>query len=176
MFHKILVALNGSDSSKQVFDKAVALAQATHAHLMLLHVLTPFDEGYPTPIFPGADGVYPMMHQEAMEHYMKQLEIYEKKGLELLRSLTAQAVAVGVRAEFNQAIGSPGQAICSLAGSWGADLILMGRRGRTGISELLLGSVSNYVTHHATCSVLIVQGKDNRYGEVTQENQIAVGQ
>jgi hypothetical protein len=52
----------------------------------------------------------------------------------------------------------------------------MGRRGRTGISELLLGSVSNYVTHHATCSVLIVQGKDNRYGEVTKENQVAVSQ
>jgi nucleotide-binding universal stress UspA family protein len=33
----------------------------------------------------------------------------------------------------------------------------MGRRGRTGLSELFLGSVSNYVTHHAPCSVLTLK-------------------
>ena len=35
---------------------------------------------------------------------------------------------------------------------------MVGSHGRTGIRELLLGSVSNYVLHHALCSVLVVQG------------------
>lgn len=34
----------------------------------------------------------------------------------------------------------------------------MGRRGHKGLSEILLGSVSNYVVHHAPCSVLVLQG------------------
>ncbi len=44
-----------------------------------------------------------------------------------------------------------------MARNCGADVIVMGRRGHSGLSELILGSVSNYVLHHAPCSVLIVQ-------------------
>ena len=51
--------------------------------------------------------------------------------------------------------------ICNAAISWQADLIIMGRRGRTGLSELFLGSVSNYVLHHAPCAVLVVQHSVN---------------
>ncbi|MEA5469202.1 universal stress protein [Spirulina sp. 06S082] len=43
--------------------------------------------------------------------------------------------------------------------SWQADLIAIGRCGHSGLTELFLGSVSNYVLYHAFCSVLIVQGK-----------------
>ncbi|MEO0350033.1 MAG: universal stress protein, partial [Cyanobacteria bacterium P01_A01_bin.15] len=52
---------------------------------------------------------------------------------------------------------------------WNADLIMMGRRGRSGFSELLLGSVSNYVMHHAPCSVLTVQGVLQPVAAVTAE-------
>ena len=45
-------------------------------------------------------------------------------------------------------------------------LIMVGNRGRSGRTEFLLGSVSNYVMHHATSSVLIVQGTNT-------ENQAA---
>ena len=46
--------------------------------------------------------------------------------------------------------------ICELAKFWNADLIIMGRRGRSGLAEVFLGSESNYVLHHAPCSVQIV--------------------
>jgi nucleotide-binding universal stress UspA family protein len=47
-----------------------------------------------------------------------------------------------------------------MAKSWQADLIVLGRRGLKGISEIFLGSVSNYIVHQALCSVLIVQHQD----------------
>lgn len=46
MLNRILVAIDNSSSSQQVFDEAVCLAKATDANLMLLHVLSPLDEQY----------------------------------------------------------------------------------------------------------------------------------
>ena len=74
-----------------------------------------------------------------------------------LRSCCHEAMARGISTEFDLKIGDAGSAICDLAKGWEADLIVIGRRGRTGLSELLLGSVSNYVLHHAPCSVLVIQ-------------------
>ncbi|MGA7934086.1 MAG: universal stress protein, partial [Kovacikia sp.] len=82
----------------------------------------------------------------------------EQEGLKLLQSYTEKATAAGVPTEFTQNAGNPGRKICDMVQTWGADLIILGRRGRSGLNELLLGSVSNYVLHHATCSVLTVQG------------------
>ncbi len=44
-----------------------------------------------------------------------------------------------------------------MARAWSADLILVGSRGLKGLKEMFLGSVGNYVTHHAPCSALIVR-------------------
>ncbi|MEL7079709.1 MAG: universal stress protein, partial [Cyanobacteria bacterium J06582_2] len=62
-----------------------------------------------------------------------------------------------IHSEFIQLSGNPGRSICELANTWSADLILVGSRGLKGIKEMFLGSVSNYVTHHAPCSVLIIR-------------------
>ncbi|MEL6910326.1 MAG: universal stress protein [Cyanobacteria bacterium J06629_2] len=47
--------------------------------------------------------------------------------------------------------------ICEFAHSCQADVIAIGRRGHSGLQEMFLGSVSNYVVHHAPCSILLVQ-------------------
>jgi nucleotide-binding universal stress UspA family protein len=159
MVNKILVAVDKSEMSKQVFGEAVALAKAINASIMLLHVLSPLDEGYPTPVYPGVDNLYSSMHEEAIRAYTNEWKTFEQEGWELLRSLNSEALAAGVVTEYTQMIGDSGHTICDLARSWNADLIIMGRRGRSGLSELFLGSVSNYVLHHAPCSVLAVQGK-----------------
>lgn len=159
MFKRILVALDGSKMGEAVFAQGVALAKAMDSRLMLLHVLSPFDEDYPNPVFPGADSTYPSIHTEAVKQYMQQWEAYEREGLEMLRSRGAEATSVGVVTDFTQNTGDPSRVICDMARNWDADLIILGRRGRTGLSELILGSVSNYVVHHAPCSVLTVQGQ-----------------
>ena len=74
-----------------------------------------------------------------------------------MQSLTEEATKAGVKTEFKQTVGYPGRNICELAQTWSAELILVGSRGLTGLKEMFLGSVSNYVTHHAPCSVLIVR-------------------
>jgi nucleotide-binding universal stress UspA family protein len=125
---------------------------------MLLHVLSPIDDGYPTPVYPGPDSVYPGLHEEAIKAYAQQWEVYERQGLNFLQNLVTEVTEVGVLVEFTQTPGDPGNKICALAETWEADLIILGRRGHTGLKEFFLGSISNYVLHHAPCSVLTIQG------------------
>lgn len=160
MFHKILAAIDRSKIGKRVFEEALDLAQTNGASLMLLHVLCPDEEGCPdmsvlynmNPYQAGAGS-------EQVEQYQKQWEAFANKGLNLLQSHSAVATAAGVSTECAQNPGSPGRTICETACTWDADLIVMGRRGLSGMNEVFLGSVSNYVIHHAPCSVLTVQSQ-----------------
>jgi nucleotide-binding universal stress UspA family protein len=157
MLQKILVAIDRSEMNQQVFDEALLLAKSTESSLMLLHVLYPFDKGYPHPMYPSADA-YPSLYDEAIKSYTEQLQQFEHEGVEFLRSLAQKAIDLGIPTEPVQTPGDPGKTLCEIAKSWNADVIMMGRRGRSGLSEILLGSVSNYVLHHAPCSMMIVQG------------------
>jgi nucleotide-binding universal stress UspA family protein len=156
MFKKILVALDRSERGQQVFEEALGLAKSTQASLMLLHVLSPEEEGSPyLPMLSNFD-YYPGLSSQSFELYQKQWDAFKNEGIKMLQSFCAQANTAGVTTEFTQNIGNPGRIICDLAYSYGADLIVMGRRGRSGLTELFLGSVSNYVLHHAPCSVHVV--------------------
>jgi nucleotide-binding universal stress UspA family protein len=93
---------------------------------------------------------------QKMQHESFQAEVQAvKKEFQTYRQ---KAEAQGIEAEFRYDLGSAESLICQLAAEWQSDLIVLGRRGRRGLKEILLGSVSTYVTHHATCSVLVVQG------------------
>lgn len=171
MFDRILVAMDTSAIGKDVFEEALCLAKVSNARLMLLHVLSGEAEGSASvPIFPTM-GYYPGVSDRTLELYQQQWQEMEKYGLELLRSYTSQANTAGITAEFHQCAGSPGRIICKTARDWKADLIVIGRRGLSGLSELLLGSVSNHVLHHAPCSVLTVQHCANLNLEVAQQEQ-----
>jgi nucleotide-binding universal stress UspA family protein len=172
MIHKMLVALDNSKGATKVFEQALALAQATGAGMMLFHVLSNEDEGSPQMPTLTMREFYPLDGQ-LFEAYQKQWQIYQENGLAMLRSYTEQATATGVPTEFTQNSGSPGRAVCQMAKTWGADLIVMGHHGRSGLNELLLGSVSNYVMHHAPCSVLKIHHQLCQVPEVTPEPQIA---
>ncbi len=158
MFHKILVAVDLSKNSDKVFDEAFALAKAMGTRLMLLHVLSGEEKDYPTLPMVTVVEYYPL-NEIMFEDYQKKWLTYETKGLDLLRSYADRATAEGIDTEFTQNSGNPGPVICATAQNWGADLIVIGRRGHSGLSELILGSVSNYVLHHARCSVFTVQGQ-----------------
>ncbi|MBE9251173.1 universal stress protein [Dolichospermum sp. LEGE 00240] len=164
MFNKILVAVDRSEMSIKVFEQALSLAKITSANLMLLHVLSQEEEGSPEAlVFPNID-YYPGWNEQSFKLYQEHWEKFKNEGLQMLQSWSAQANTSGVNTEFTQNTGSPGRMICELATDWNADLIIMGRRGRSGLAEFFLGSVSNYVLHHAPCSVQIVHVPINSPG------------
>jgi nucleotide-binding universal stress UspA family protein len=63
---------------------------------------------------------------------------------------------MGIPTKSKCQIGHPEPLIRDLAKDWNADLIVMGRRGLSSLTEVFLSSVSNYILHHASCSILIV--------------------
>ncbi|MBF2016669.1 MAG: universal stress protein [Rivularia sp. T60_A2020_040] len=158
MFKKILVAIDDGETNQHILDEAISLALAADAQLILTHVVLPFNEIYPDPGYIAAHGYHPTVHGEtAISYHMQKLQALEQQGMELLQSFANKAETNGVKTEFIQATGSPGYMICNVARSREVDLIIVGRHGRTGLSEFFLGSVSNYVLHHAPCSVLTIQ-------------------
>lgn len=176
MFDKILVAIDLSDMSSIVFEEAMAIAQNhaqnQNAQLMILHVLSPVEEGYPDiPIYPGIESYYPTLYNEASKAYLDRVQSFAERALKFVQQLSERAIAQNIPTEYSQNAGDPGRTICKMARNWDADLIVMGRRGRTGLSEMLLGSVSNYVLHHAPCSVLTVQGISRSQPQTESELQ-----
>ena len=155
MFEKILVAIDFSSESSDVFETAVFIAKTTRASLMLLHVL-PIED---------------LMGKAVRKVYEKEWQRFLQQRLEFLRSLVREATTVGVKAEFTIFWGIPGRDICAVSQIWSADSIVVGSRGRTGIKEVFLGSVSNYVTHHAPCSVLIVRKTANPNSQSSQSDR-----
>ncbi|MCC0179732.1 universal stress protein [Waterburya agarophytonicola K14] len=182
MINKIFIAVDRSRHNRFVFDTAVSLAQTTRADLMLLHILSRKEPEHPTvPTYTH----YPIVEEINYERYQQEYAKYEQHGIEFLENITKEAmsstssaIAAGVSTEFTQLAGNRGRMICELANNWSADLILVGSRGLKGLKEifLFLGSVSNYVTHHAPCSVLIVRQpvdlKSAQTSIETEKNQL----
>ena len=158
VFQKILVALDRSPNAPAVFEEGLNLAHKQGSQLMLFYCLNWEKEEKVSP-FLGigtlADvnlyGTLQKLRQESLQRDLEQVRDW-------LRDLCREAKSKGVQAELDCRVGFPSQWICDRAENWGADVIVIGRRGHRGLSELLLGSVSNYVVHHAPCSVLVVQG------------------
>lgn len=149
---KILVALDRSPQAPFVFAHALKLVQREESSLMILHALEWEHESglYGHSIATLADvDAYGTFQHLAQQRLQEEID----KARDWLWTYYQQASAQGITTEYDCMLGKPNQRICDVARSWNADL-----SGRRGLSEIFLGSVSNSVLHHASCSVLIVQG------------------
>jgi nucleotide-binding universal stress UspA family protein len=155
MFHKILAAIDGSDASHDVFKTALDIAKADKSNLLILHILSFEEQNNLSISMPTGLEYFQATDSDRLKIYLEKWQTYEQQSLDLLKSLADRATASGVITEFHQIPGSPGRQICEFAQSADVDLIVMGHRGISGLNELLIGSVSNYVLHHAPCSVLM---------------------
>jgi nucleotide-binding universal stress UspA family protein len=154
MFEKILLAIGDSSESELVLGAGLNLAEKFGAKILLLHVLNP---STPTGFSPLVGGMFPIVNDVAIDQYIKEWKEYEKRGTERLQSHARQAKDRGIEAEISQNFGDAGRIICEVAKSWSADAIVMGRNQKSMLSEVFLGSTSNYVLHHAPCSVVVIQ-------------------
>lgn len=158
MFNKLLVAIDMSEMAKDVYSTALSLAIKHNANLILLHVLSHEEDYSPLPIPSNINEIYPATGNDlTLETWRKQWVDFEHEGLEMLKKRADEATRAGIQVEYQQIYGNAARSICKLAETSHVDLIIIGRRGKSGLGELFLGSVSNYVLHHAPCSVLIVQ-------------------
>jgi len=137
-FRKILVAIDQSPLTSIVLEQALEFALEDGAKLLAFHCI---NSGTLSDLPPH---IY--------------FEAETEKAQEWLRPYCQKATDQGIPVEYVVEVGKPGPSICDLAERWGADLIILGRRNQTGLTRLLLGSVSNHVVHHAPCSVLVLHG------------------
>jgi nucleotide-binding universal stress UspA family protein len=156
VFKKILVAIDRSPQAQVVLEQALELAQKEESTLMVFHCVSwelvaqaqPF---IGTLVDVDMSGTFQRLQRERVQKNIEQARDW-------LATCCQQATSKDIPTEFDCKTGDPNLKICELAKAWGADLIVVGRRGHKGLSEMLLGSVSNYVVHNAPCSVLVVQG------------------
>lgn len=157
-FKKILVAIDYSEQTPAVFEQAIDVAAKHGAKLIVFHGIQVEGIGDVAPVLGtgvGLDVVAGRTLQQ-MQHEMLDEEVDRVK--KELASYSQQAIDREIETESKYELGDPGALICESAKTWEVDLIILGRRGRNALAEMFLGSVSNYVMHHAPCSVLVVQG------------------
>lgn len=143
----ILVPCDFSASSEHALRWAVGLAEAWGAKLVVLHVI---------PVFFTVEDL-PAQFLVGLPQLKIALFRKTKTRLEECATRNAKdAVAVDLRV----AMGDAWWEICQAAEREAADLIIMGSRGNTGVTDLALGSVAERVVRHAPCSVLVVRLPD----------------
>ena len=154
MFEKILIAIGNSAESQIILGSGLTLAEKFGAKVLLLHVMSSLTL---TSFSPLVGGMFPSVNDMAIEQYTKEWKESERQGLEQLQAYAAQAKERKTDVEISQNLGDAGRMICEVAKSWSADAIVMGRNQKSMLSEIWLGSTSNYVLHHAPCSTLVIQ-------------------
>ncbi len=157
MLQKILIAIGDSPESEKVLEAGLMLAEKFGAEISILHVLNLLRSGFDPGGNPFIGANYPMMTDLAIQQYQRELQESEKLGMERLQSSAKQANERNITAEIFQTTGDPGRTICDLAKKSAADIIVIGRHQQSVLSEIFLGSTSNYVLHHAPCSVMVIQ-------------------
>jgi nucleotide-binding universal stress UspA family protein len=146
-FPKILVCTDGSPDSEGAISAALQMAKTTGSTVFLLEVLI-FLAGYelqsPDTLAP------PLVNLELMQ-------VQETAARERLETWKAEAAKEGVTLEPRVLTASSAyEGILETAGAIQPDLIIMGRHGYTGLTRLLMGSVTARVIGHRPCHVLVV--------------------
>ena len=137
-FNRIILAVDGSDGSKRAVKKALHLAKKTGVDVTAIHVMEPY--------LPLSDLNY---------SYPDILEITKKFGKDILDKVKKQGSEHGVNVKTKLVEGIPDDQIIKEAKK--DDLIIMGCKGRTALSRILVGSVCEKVLHHSKSPVMMIR-------------------
>jgi len=139
---KILITIDGSESSKAALLEGKKLAELMKSEVLLLYV-----EKHNKVEGPFVDVSVLVDVHEDLEEIGKQVI---NDGLEVFKNYSG---SVKAKTEF----GDPGEVIIEIAEKEKVNLIIMGSRGLSRINRFYLGSVSNKVLNDAHISVLIIK-------------------
>jgi len=156
LFKKILVALDGSESSQRATQAALELAEKLKTELVVLHAISPPTSYYHTTIASPTGMSLPAPSQHEIDAYYA----YARKvalGIVGETESKAKKQGIHVKTEIPEAVSSVVETIINHAAKENVDLIVVGTRGLGGFKKLLLGSVSSGIVSHAQCPVLVVR-------------------
>jgi nucleotide-binding universal stress UspA family protein len=143
MFRSILVAVDGSRESDKAVDIATDMALKLGAKIVFLHVVNVPDVGQ----VPLASGNIEKTLRGALT----------ETGKKVLEKATEVARRKGVSATQKISEGNPAMTIVKEASNLGADLIVMGSKGATGVERILLGSTAEKVLRWSSVPVLVAK-------------------
>jgi len=138
-FKRILVAIDGSESSDRALAKAIELAQLAHATLTALAI-----EG-PLPAYAATIG--------EVDEVKREKDLFFNA---LAATAKEQAERAGIDIDVEVRPGHAAEVISDFAGTGGYDLVVLGHRGHF-LRDHLLGSTADRVAEHAPCPAMIVR-------------------
>jgi universal stress protein A len=140
---RILAPTDFSELSKQGLTSALELAEAFGAKLLLVHVVEP-------PPYP-VEGIVPSPLGATL------LDDLERQASNDLTQMLPEARRSKVEVARRVVVGVPYRKIVEVAEEEKSDLIIMTTHGRTGLSHLVMGSVTEKIVRTAPCPVLSIR-------------------
>lgn len=146
---KILIPTDFSPGSECALDHGVYFAQRENAELHVLHAITLYVENPHNPAYhyPDIDQIFYRLREKARTRISEIMANRNIKGLTIFQQQVRGISAAPVILDYVE--------------QKGIDLIIMGTRGRKGISKFLLGSVAEEVVQMATCPVMTLRLEKN---------------
>jgi len=146
MYQRILVPIDGSETSDKALQEALKLIGAQHVHLLLLHVVEDMQ----------------FLDTEGYVNYAELRDVTRKIGERSLAKAKEIAQHADITVETSL-LDADGERIANVINGeverWAADLVVIGTHGRSGFSHLLFGSVAEGVVRGAAIPVLLVRSE-----------------
>ena len=141
LFSRVLVPVDGSKFSRQAVRLATRLARHCDSTLLLLHVL-------------DATVVEQLQRFSDKSHDDVRADM-EKSAEGFLKDMSLEVSEWNIAVDIILREGTPHEVILTEADNWGADLIVMGKLGKRGVSRILLGSVAERVIEFTRLPVML---------------------
>jgi len=146
MYKNILVTTDGSELAERGVKHAIELAKSTGAALTAVIVTTPFD------MFHLPEGKVTLMPELQAQHEERQRAF----ATQVLNKVSSAAKAAGVAVEtLHVEHDQPYEGIIDTANKKASDVIVISSHGRSGLSSLMLGSVTQKVLVHSKVPLLV---------------------
>jgi nucleotide-binding universal stress UspA family protein len=131
MFEKILVPTDGSEYAQRAVEVALSLARELGTRVVALHVLD--------------------------EKLIMPFEVLEEEGQNILEGVRKRGEEMGVPVDEIILFGNPRHDLAKITTKSGADLMIIGTHGRTGVEKLFLGSVAENALKTVEVPVMLVK-------------------